>query len=170
MKIPSRLMWFLGLILVIAAFSTLAWIESDTGVQPCPLCALQRLVLMGLGVIFALGCLTGGWVNRLLAWLATAGSLSGVLLAGRQVWLQWYPPPDTGAGCGASLQYLLHVMSPLQVLHQAIQGSAECGRVSWTFLHLSLAEWSLGCFVLFLAVSLYQATGRGQHRGHFRRY
>jgi disulfide bond formation protein DsbB len=33
-------------------------------------------------------------------------------------------------------------------------GSGECAEVQWQFLGLSIAEWSLFCFLLLIAASL----------------
>jgi disulfide bond formation protein DsbB len=34
-----------------------------------------------------------------------------------------------------------------QTLQKLVMGSGECAAVDWTFLGLSIAEWSLACFV-----------------------
>jgi len=45
-----------------------------------------------------------------------------------------------------------------QALKKLFSGSGECAAVDWTFLGLSIAEWSLawfvilGCYALWLAV------------------
>jgi disulfide bond formation protein DsbB len=41
-----------------------------------------------------------------------------------------------------------------QTLKKLVSGTGECAVVDWTFLGLSIAEWSLACFV---ALALYAA-------------
>jgi disulfide bond formation protein DsbB len=38
-----------------------------------------------------------------------------------------------------------------------LRGSGQCAEVHWTFLGLSIAEWSLAWFVAFAALALFLA-------------
>lgn len=133
------------------------YLQNFDGFIPCPLCILQRITLAMLGIIFFMGGIfqLKKIGNILLATLASVFALIGVLLSGRQVWLQ-HLPPDKNADCGASLQYLIHVLPFDQVISKVLQGTAECAQKGWEFLHLSLASWSLICFIGFFIFSLLQ--------------
>ena len=132
------------------------FLQTYKGMSPCPLCLLQRMMMAVLGAIFFVGAIVKltKWGNLCLGFLGLLAGAGGVLLAGRQVWLQISPPSSSG-DCGASLDYLWHVLSVQEVLKQVWQGGMECSQTGGEFLHLSLAAWSLiGFTILFLLVIL----------------
>jgi disulfide bond formation protein DsbB len=85
--------------------------------------------------------------------LAALFALGGAATASRQVWLQ-HLPADKVPQCGPDLYFMLENFPLSQALKKLVTGSGECAAVDWTFLGLSIAEWSLGCFV---ALVLYAA-------------
>ncbi|OGT45913.1 MAG: hypothetical protein A3E83_02400 [Gammaproteobacteria bacterium RIFCSPHIGHO2_12_FULL_41_20] len=128
------------------------------GVIPCTLCLLQRFALALLGIIFLIGTLCK--FQRVSHHVVLASSTLlvttiGLLLSGRQTWLQHFPPQQSSE-CAASLQYMLQVLPLHEVALKVLQGSVECTETIWSFLGLSLAEWSLLCFLGFLLFGLYQ--------------
>jgi len=147
-----------GFLITLGILLNSYWLEFHKGILPCPLCTLQRLTFIVLAVLFAMGALSQNQnksLHRLLNGLVALFAILGAWLAGRQVWLQWMPAAEK-SDCGVSLQYLLNILPLDKALLKAINGSAECSQVTWTFWHLSLAEWSLSFFVLFALMSLYQ--------------
>ena len=81
-------------------------------------------------------------------------ALLGILLAGRQVWLQFFFPGDP-AECGVSIQYMLQVLTFKEMAQKIFAGSAECTQRGWEFLQLNMAEWSFIWFILLLIVAGY---------------
>ena len=128
-------------------------LESVVGLVPCALCFSQRLMLG----VYALVCLVAlvhspaERGRRGYAGLALVSALSGALLAGRHVWLQG--DPLTVEGCqlpvGAIMQRPLS-----EILHRFLLGSPDCVSISWSFLDLTLPEWSLLAFLLLAAMPL----------------
>jgi disulfide bond formation protein DsbB len=114
------------------------------------------MTLALLGILFLTGSLLPfrKTANLFLSGLTSLVSLLGIFLSGRQVWLQ-HLPPDKNADCGASLQYLIHVLPFDQIISRILKGTAECAQKSGEFLLLSLAEWSLICFTGFFIFCLY---------------
>ena len=72
-------------------------------------------------------------------------------------WLQHTPEAERPS-CGPGLDYLLSRFGALGGLQRILRGSGECGVVDWTFLGLSIAEWSLACFVGLAIYALVLAT------------
>ena len=66
----------------------------------------------------------------------------------RQTWLQHNPP--NVLDCGPDLAYMLDSFPLSQALPKIFKGEGDCAKVSWTFLGLSIAEWALVWFVLFV--------------------
>ena len=151
-----RFTYLSGFILMAILLGSAFFLQIHKGVSPCPLCLLQRLVMAVLGSIFLLGAILRlkRWGNLFLGVSGLFTGAFGVLLAGRQVWLQVSPPGSSG-DCGASLGYILHVLSVKEAIKQVWQGGMECSQTGWEFFHLSLAAWSLiGFIILFLLVIL----------------
>ncbi len=151
-----RFTYLLGFILIAILLSCAFYLQAYQSINPCPLCLLQRMIMMALGAVFIVGAIfkLNKWGNLFLGLLGLLTSAGGVLLAGRQVWLQVSPPNSSG-DCSASLSYIFHALSAKEALIQVWQGGMECSQTGWQFLHLSLAAWSLiGFTVLFLLALL----------------
>ncbi len=160
MKISSeRLMYLIGLVIIALLLSATFYLEKYDGFVPCPLCILQRITFGILGILFFLGMLlTNVKFGRVfISALAGLISLFGIYFSGRQVWLQ-HLPVNPNADCGVSLQYLIKALPFDQAVAKIMQGTAECSQKGWEFLHLSLADWSLLCFILFFGLCLLQVT------------
>ncbi|MBI3056742.1 MAG: disulfide bond formation protein B, partial [Betaproteobacteria bacterium] len=78
----------------------------------------------------------------------------GAGIATRHVWLQ-HLPKDQVPECGPGLEYMLNKFPLTQALEKVFRGSGECAEVGWTFLTLSIAEWSLAWFVLLGVLAVY---------------
>jgi protein dithiol:quinone oxidoreductase len=100
----------------------------------------------------------GTWIYTAFAVLFAAG---GAATAGRQVWLQ-HLPADKVPQCGPDLFFMLENMPLSRTLQKLIQGSGECAKVDWTFLGLSIAEWSLMCFIALAVYVLWLAARRSR--------
>ena len=112
--------------------------------EPCPLCILQRVAVIALGVVFL-----AAWIHgparvgaRVYAALLGLVALAGALVAWRHLWVI-AQPPGTVAECGASLDYMLEVLPLHEVLAKVLSGSGECAKVEWRFLGLMMPAWVL---------------------------
>jgi disulfide bond formation protein DsbB len=91
--------------------------------------------------------------------LAALFALAGAAAAGRQVWLQ-HLPADKVPQCGPDLYFMLENFPFSRTLKTLISGTGECAAVDWTFLGLSIAEWSLVWFAALFLYSLWLMRGR----------
>ncbi len=120
------------------------------GLEPCPLCILQRVAVIATGVIFFLATLhgPGRLGRRFYGGLAALAAASGLGVAGRHVWLQNLPPDQVPA-CGPGLDFMLDTFGIGEVLRMVLSGSGECADVSWQFLGLSMPAWvAISCACL----------------------
>jgi len=124
--------------------------------DPCPLCILQRVAFMVLGVLFLVAAVNGPGRAGAIVYgvLLAAAAGIGAAIAARHVWLQSLPK-DRIPECGPGLEYMLKKLPFTQALEKILTGSGECAEVGWTFLGLSIAGWSLAWFVLFGGFALY---------------
>jgi len=122
------------------------------GLEPCPLCILQRLTLLVLGAMFLLATVhnPSGWGARVYGALIGLVAGVGASIAARHVWLQHLPPEETPR-CGPGLDYLLETLPLNELVREVLTGSGECARVDWTLLGLSMPEWTL---LLFLGLGV----------------
>lgn len=126
--------------------------------EPCPLCMTQRLFYILIG-LFALLALVHRKGQKIYAVLGVISAIGGAGFAGRQVWLQ-HLPPELVPACGPSLEYMLETFPLSQTLKTMLSGDGNCAEVVWTFMGLSMGEWSLVCFLGFIAVWCWQLLRR----------
>ena len=147
------------------ALSFALWLEYGYKLNPCPLCIMQRVALIGLGLSFGIGILISHsrrWASHTQHVIALFFGILGSLLAGRQVWLQ-HLPADRIPGCGPSLNYMLKHLPAQETLRFLFWGSGDCATVQWRWLGLSIPEWSLILFLILTIVAIVSLTqGRRQ--------
>jgi disulfide bond formation protein DsbB len=134
--------------------------------EPCPLCIFQRYAFVVTGAIALIAAIHGP--GKIGAWIYGAllvlSSGTGAIIAGRQSWLQHNPPNILE--CGPDLAYMLDSLPLAQVLPKVFKGEGDCAKVTWKFLGLSIPEWALVWFILFIiaaALATVSAT-RGFRR------
>lgn len=151
-----RLCYAFGLLTIIGLLLLSLYLQHVEGIIPCPLCSMQRLMFAFLGVLCLFGILLyrKSWGRLLVNLLCAATSIFGMILAGRQIWLQNFPT-TAGTECSVSLEYMLAALPLKEVLQKIFQGGVECSQRTWEFLHLDMAEWALIWFSLFLLMSVY---------------
>jgi disulfide bond formation protein DsbB len=122
---------------------------------PCALCMTQRFfyVLTALFGLLAAIHNPGKIGRRIYVGLMCSASAFGAAVAGRQVWLQ-HLPEDLVPACGPSLEYLLDTLPISEAFTTLMMGDGNCAEVVWTFLGLSMPNWSLICFALLAAAAL----------------
>lgn len=131
------------------------YLQFFAGQEPCPLCIFQRVAYFTIACIGLVGAIHAPQGTGRLGYSGTVlfAAVIGAAIAGRQVWLQ-HLPVDQVPECGPGLDYMLDVFPLSDALRMVFAGSGECAEVTWTFLSLSIAEWSLICFLLIAAVAL----------------
>ena len=126
------------------------YLQHVVGLEPCPMCIVQRYALLLVAVVSGITAfankrvllLTGSAVTLLLAGF-------GAFVAARQSWLQWYPPEE--ASCGRDFYGMIETFPLQRVIPMIFKGSGDCTKIDWTFLGLSIANWS---FLSFAGIAL----------------
>jgi disulfide bond formation protein DsbB len=140
-----------GVGIVIALMSYALYAEHILGLEACPLCILQRMVLIfGCGLVFAVAALHAprGAGARVYAVLGALAALVGLGIAGWHVRLQNLPPAEVPA-CGPGYDYIMDTFGWLEGLSMIFTASGECAEVNWSWLGLSMPAW---VFLWFLAL------------------
>ena len=128
------------------------YLQHVVGLEPCPMCIVQRYALILVAIFTGLASVRGqkGWWMSFSV-LALLASSFGAFVAARQSWLQWFPPEF--ATSGRDFYGMIEHYSFSRSIPMIFQGSGDCAAIDWTFLGGSIANWSfIGCTVFFVAL------------------
>ncbi len=166
MKLPdSRIINGLGVAGAIASMLfAVIYLQQTLGLEPCPLCIIDRILVVTLGVIFFAALIhnPGSTGRKIYATLAALTALAGIGVNIRHIWLQNLPK-DAIPSCAPDLDYMLETLSLNETLSIIFNTSGECADIQWTFLGLTIPEQTLLVFVGFLGLSLIQLFRRSHH-------
>ena len=139
----------LGLLACAALIGYALYAQYGMGLEPCPLCILQRVAVIAAGVLFLLAFVHNPADRgaRVYGVLIDITALAGIAVAARQMWII-AQPPGAVAECGASLDYMMAVLPWHEVLAKVLTGSGECAKVDWQFLGLNMPTWVLMALVV----------------------
>ena len=157
-----RFSFFIGFLLTLGMLATALFMQYFMKLEPCPLCIAQRVVVIALGIVFLIAFLHNpkSWGIRVYGLILSLLSLLAYVVAGRHTWLQ-HLPEDRIPECGPGLEFWMNHLPAIDVVQKVLQGSGECATVVFSFLGLSIPEWSLIAFIPFLVFSLkVLITGR----------
>ena len=128
------------------------YLQHAVGLEPCPMCIVQRYALVIVAVVAAVtACFSGrrSLVAGSSVMLLFAGF--GAFVAARQSWLQWNPPES--ASCGRDFYGMIEHFPLQRVIPMIFRGSGDCTKIDWTFLGGSIANWSFLCFCLIAVIA-----------------
>ena len=156
---PVRALWIAGVAVCTGLLGWAYYLQHMEGIEPCPLCLVQRGFYYAFAAIFILAAIQrpariGAAVYGALGLVCAAG---GIATASRQVWLQ-HLPEDKVPQCGPDLFFMLENLPLAQTLKKLVAGTGECAKVDWSFLGFSTAEWSLFWFVVLALYALWLAA------------
>lgn len=145
------------------------YLQHGQALEPCPMCILQRYAFVATGMIALIAAFhnparTGRWVYGLLLVLA-AGFGGGVAI--RHVYLEHNPPQVFD--CGADLGYVMESFPLAEALPMIFRGTGDCTKVLWRFFGLSIAEWALIWFAIFIVAAIIAAAMKPPRRSMFGR-
>jgi len=139
-----------GVAAVVGLMSYALYAQHILGLEACPLCILQRVAMIALGLVFTVAALHAplGAGARAYAVLGALAALTGMGISGWHVHIQNLPPSEVPA-CGPGFDYIMDAFGWLGGLRMIFTGSGECAVVNWTFLGLSMPAW---VFIWFVAL------------------
>jgi disulfide bond formation protein DsbB len=147
---PRRPAYFLGALTCAGLMAWALWLQYGLGLDPCPLCSVQRLCVIAIGIVF----LVAGVHNPrrlgagVYAGLTVIVGLFGAATAMRHVWIQSLPKGEVPE-CGMGLNYMLETLPLTDVLTKVFKGSGECAEKAWMLFGLAIPSWT---FVFYVAM------------------
>jgi disulfide bond formation protein DsbB len=151
MRITRRNLLLTGFLFCVLLIAYALYTQYVLGLEPCPLCILQRVAVITLGLSFLFMALKHPQTKQskfFASLLLTIISSAGVGIAARHVWLQNLPP-DKVPGCGPGLDFMMANFPLSEVFQMVFSGSGECAEISWSFAFLSMPAWVI-IWLIFL--------------------
>ena len=147
MQLTTRLIFALTSFVCLGLLGFGYYLQFFEHLEPCPMCIFQRLCYFGIAIIAGIAALHNPRTlgSRVYAVFGLLLAAIGAGIAGRQTWLQ-HLPPDKVPECGPGLDFMLEMYPLGETIMKTLRGSGDCAVVDWSFLTLSIAEWSIVCF------------------------
>ena len=124
---------------------------------PCVLCLVQRALVVLLLVV-ALVTLIRVIKHKkvfILRIISTVISFFGLAVSGRHIWLQQNADAYKSMTCLPDLSYMLKVMTIPEIISRVLShAGAECAKVDWSFLGLSMPFWVGVLFLIYIISQL----------------
>ncbi len=140
---------FLAIITLFVLFASF-YFQYVLGLQPCPLCLMQRIcVFLLLGIMgLSLGTLKKAHFVSLLQIIVAC---AGLYFSLRHLWLQSLPAGQAPA-CMPGLDVLIRYFPWQTVVHALFWGAGDCAESNWSFMGISMPGWT-ALYFLFMAIT-----------------
>src|SRR5579862_179994 len=157
MKITPRIVFAAIFVACAGLIAFALYLQEQLGLEPCPMCILQRYAFITLGIVALVAAIHGpkGLMLKVYGGLVALIAIAGGGVAIRHSWVQHFPPKTES--CGADLDFLVSSFPLSKALPKIFQGTGSCSAVDWTMLGLSIPEWALVWFAAFAAATLWVA-------------
>ena len=153
-----RRVWGFILLVCVGLLSFGMYLQHGLGLVPCPMCIVQRYVMVLMALLALLGaCLPGRTTSLVTGSCLVLLGGSGAYVAARQIWLQWYPPEVVS--CGRDFYGMIETFPLQRAIPMIFKGGGDCSQVDWTFLGGSIANWSFVAFVGMGVLALVTVLG-----------
>ena len=143
----------------VACVSLLAYaiyyLQEEMGLEPCPMCILQRYAFIAVGTTALVAAIHGpkGRGLKVYSFLIVLFAIGGAGVAIRHSLLQHFPPKVET--CGSDLGFLMGNFPLSQAIPKIFAGTGSCSAIDWRVLGLTIPEWALVWFVMFAAVAIW---------------
>lgn len=148
--------YLLGFVACFALVGLALWIQTRYNLNPCPLCISQRIIFMGLGLLFLLAAFVkpNTLFKKIFTLLMVLTALGGVAVAVRHWWLQAHRESMI-ADCGVGFDYMFENFPLQKALALVFRGTGDCAAIDWTLFGLSIPQMSLIAYIGFAVYALY---------------
>lgn len=123
------------------------------GLQPCPLCIMQRICVFLLMLVMVLSCFMIKKA-RLFSLLQIIFSVAGLFFSSRHLWLQSLPA-DAVPACMPGLDILISYFPWQEVARALFWGAGDCAEKTWSLLGVSMPGWSALYFLFMMVFGLF---------------
>src|SRR5262249_4933274 len=127
MSLNARATFLLAFFCCIGLLGFGLYLQHAKGLEPCPLCVLQRYAFVAVALV-ALAASVHGPKQKgihIYGFGIVLFALGGLSVAGRHVWLE-HLPKDQVPSCGPGLDFILDSFPLTKALPMIFKGSGEC--------------------------------------------
>ncbi|MES2636661.1 MAG: disulfide bond formation protein B [Pseudomonadota bacterium] len=151
--------YLLGFVLCFGIVALALVIQTTYKLEPCPLCITQRMVFMGLGVLFLISAFIppANMFKKIFAALQVLTALGGAGVAVRHWYLQ-ANRESMIADCGVGFDYMFENFPLQKAFKLLFRGTGDCAAIDWTFLGLTLPQLGLLSFLSLAVYAIYLVT------------
>ena len=126
-------------------------IQEIFNLEPCPLCITQRVIFLTSGITFLIFYFKP--MNKIIE-LSILGmiNLMGLIFAIRHVLIQ-RKVINIPAECGIDLEYMFDNFPLREVFELIFRGTGDCSEIDWSFLGITIPEWSAIWFLILIVMT-----------------
>ena len=131
------------------------YLQHWKNLDPCPWCVVQRIGFMLIGLVALLAALHRPARSGIAVYggLVSLVSIGGIAAAGYQIYLQM--DPKRALSCaGSAVERILDKLALGKLIPPLLQYDGPCTLKPWSLLGMSIPEWSLIWFGIFLIAAL----------------
>ncbi|MCA3218554.1 MAG: disulfide bond formation protein B [Burkholderiales bacterium] len=143
----QRLLWLVIALAALGSVVLAVGLQHLEGLDPCPLCIVQRYQHLIIGTLALGAAFTRGRLSFALGVLTLLAALSGAAVGSHHVWMAQNP---IMASCSRWLFELVNNARPAQWLPALFRGGGDCLANDWAAFGLSMPAWSLVFFCGYL--------------------
>jgi protein dithiol:quinone oxidoreductase len=155
-----------NLLLAIAAVSlaligAALYLQHAMGLQPCPLCVIQRYLYLGIAFFSLIGAWVGKNANRIKAGagLALLCALGGLGVVGKHLYVLAHP----GFSCGIDpMETTLNKIPTATLLPSVFRADGLCEAAQETVFGLNVPQWSAVWFVILTLALIWVLVRRAR--------
>lgn len=133
------------------------YLQFGRDMLPCPLCIIQRYAFAGVALLCLVAAFLPAAARRFGTGLAALAALAGAGVATWHLWVKAHP----NVSCGIDpLETSLNTIPTAKLLPFLFQADGLCTTEYEPILGLSIPQWSLAWFSLFVVALLWLALRR----------
>lgn len=137
----------------LVVLGTSFYLQYLRGMEPCPLCLMQRLCVIFILILGIMHLATPKMhKNKAIVMSQLVFAIAGFYFSTRQLWLVSLPHDQIPA-CVPGLTILIHYFPWKEVANALFWGSGDCTEITWSWLGLSLPMWSTIYFIIVIAAN-----------------
>lgn len=166
--------WLLLAASCAALEATALYFQHGMGLNPCVMCIYERIALLGVMIAALIGAIAPR--STVVRWIALLLGLfsatKGLMLALKHTDYQLHPAPWNQCSPFVDFPETLPLNKWFPNVFEAT--SLDCAKITWRFLDLTMPQWLIGVFAIYLAIlaivtlSQFARSGKANRRDLFR--
>ena len=141
---------------VISLLTAYIYFDIIKELAACTLCVLDRFLILGITIIFAISYLTKRrYFFKTLYSFNIILCIVGIISTIRHIWLQKFYDKDAldGFGCGGDFFYYISTLPILDAIMNIIDNPTPCNDVKWQLFGLSIPMYTFILFVILIIIN-----------------